>query len=131
MTKFKVGEIVVLNKIENAYGEETRSAEMPMTVRIRSIEESGENKVYDYGVETLEGDWVSNVYERNLTPALGKVEKQTIIRVGERTGLLLQHTTNTKKNKVSIQRTGSKIGTIKIDDIDVLIGLLTKLKTEV
>ena len=131
MTKFNVGDVVVLNKIENAFGEETRSAEMPMTVRIRSIETPGEQKVYDYGVEDLEGDWISNVYEKNLTPALGQVEKQTIVRVGVKTGLLVQHTTNTKKQKVSIQRIGTKIGTIKFDEIDELIGLLTKLKEEV
>lgn len=59
-----------------------------------------------------------------------EVKKQTIVSVKDG-ALKVQYVTNTKKNKVSIQRMCTSIGHIKFDEIDGLIGLLTKLKEEV
>lgn len=129
MTKFKVGEIVKLNKIENAFGEESHRSRMPMMVRIRSIEGDGDNKVYDYGVETPEGEWISSVYEKNLEEVLTvKVVKRTQIVVSEG-NINVRHTTNSKKNRVSFSGFGQS-GHIKFENIDKVIELLNKLKEQ-
>lgn len=127
MKSLQVGDTAILNKIENVFGDEQGQGwNLPMEVRVRNIEDSD----YDYGVETLYGEWIAVVFERNMTLLKREVKKQTIIHVKDGQ-LKVQHTTNTKKNKVSIQRMGTSIGKIKFDEIDSLIGLLTKLKQEV
>lgn len=60
----------------------------------------------------------------------GTVEKQTHIKVKEG-NIAVAHVTNSKRNRVSILKTGTAVGHIKFDDIDTLISLLTRLKEEV
>ena len=128
MSKYKVGDEVVLTRIENAYGEnQGMSHGLPKVVRIKGIENSGS---YDYAVETLDGDFIAVVFEKFIQPIATEVKKQVITSVKEGS-LIIQYMNNTKKNKVSIQRMGTAIGHIKFDEIDSLIGLLTKLKLEV
>jgi len=129
MSKYKVGDEVVLTRIEDAYGKDhSRGYDLPMVVRIRMDELAGSS--YDYGVETLEGDFIAVVFEKFIQPIATEVKKQVITSVKEGS-LRIQYMNNTKKNKVSIQRMGTAIGHIKFDEIDSLIGLLTKLKLEV
>ena len=129
MSKYKVGDEVVLTRIENAYGEnQGMSHGLPKVVRIKSIE--SESSSYDYAVEDLDGRYIAAVFEKFMQPIATEVKKQVITSVKEGS-LIIQYMNNTKKNKVSIQRMGTAIGHIKFDEIDSLIGLLTKLKLEV
>ena len=127
MSKFEVGQEVILHKIENVYGEDhSLGHDLPKRVRISHIDDD----MYDYTVEDLEGHHIASVYEKYLEE-VAQVTEQRIVRVGTKQGLAVQHTTNTKKKNVSIQRTGTAIGKIKVNKIDELIELLVTLKSEV
>jgi len=124
--KFKVGDIVTLNKIENKFGEDQSSGHgLPKEVRISAIEQ-----LYDYGVETLEGKWLTSVDEKNLSIIEQSIKKQTLFTIKDKE-LSVVYMSNTKKNNFSILKSGSRSGgRYKLDDINRVMALLRKLKKE-
>ncbi len=126
MSKFKVGDEVILTRVENAYGENHSTGyDLPMKVRIREVQSGS----YDYGVETLEGQWLTSAFEKFLEET-SKVVKREQITVIE-PGMQLQYMTNTKKDRVSILINGNSAGRIPFERIDQLITLLVTLQGEV
>lgn len=130
MSNFKIGDIVILNKIENKYGEDQSEGHgLPKKVTIVK-----EDDVYDFTVhDTFDGEFVTHVDAKNLspvepeTPAIIKREQFTLVEPG----MQLQYMTNTKKDRVSISVNGNLAGRIKFERIDQLIAMLLTLKEEV
>lgn len=86
----------------------------------------------DSGIWLSEVERVEETKEEPVVSTVphGTVEKQTHIKVKEG-NIAVAHVTNSKRNRVSILKTGTAVGHIKFDDIDTLISLLTRLKEEV
>lgn len=128
MSKYKVGDEVVLTRIENAYGDNQGDGhDLPKVVRIKSIE--SESSSYDYAVEDLDGKYIAVVFEKFMqdSPKVVKREQITVIEPG----LTLQYMTNTKKDRVSIIVNGNSVGRIPFERIDQLIALLVTLQEQV
>jgi len=132
MTKYKVGDkVTVRNDMTegSVYG---GLSFVDTMVDLRGKVVTIENA--DHFGYTIEGDiynWTDEMFCDENNNNICDVVKQTIIKIGKKSGLSIQHTTNTKKENISIQRNGSKTGKIKFNEIDNLIELLNKLKSEV
>ena len=128
MSKYKIGDEVILTKIENAYGQnQSNRFKLPMVVRIRAYESS--NSSYDYEVETLDGKGLSSVFEKNLQEISNIIERRQIEVIEH--GISVKYMTNTKKDRVSVIINGNSVGRIPFERIDQLIVLLTTLQEQV
>lgn len=125
MSEFKAGDKVLLNKVENAFGDLSHHEELPIVVELRETDHSS----YDFEAYTLDGEYYSLVFAKNVSKIAGEVTKQTQIRVSDG-NISVSHTTNSKKNRVSFTGFG-QAGHIKFENLDRVIALLLKLKEEV